>query len=283
MSDEPLSDDRAAVNCEQVIRDALAEPYLRGELNEADQEAFERHYFECARCFDELETYRALGQALKEVDQLPLAEPAVRGASVHWMWAAAAATVVMAIALSLWLPRTTPAPLEVPGTSPSAVATPPPAMRPPAPAPNVPSLTELAHVLPPTYTPATMRGASDDAARRFREAMQRYVTGDFAGAMAGLRVAARDHPDAPDIAFFLGVCSLLTGERAAAVGQLRRTIALGESPYLEEAHFYLAKAHLRRGELQAASSELAKTVQLRGDREKEARELLQRVEVLRKR
>jgi len=76
---------------------------------------------------------------------------------------------------------------------------------------------------------------------------------------------------------------LLTGEPEAAIAQLRRTIALGESPYLEEARFYLAKAYLRRGELQAAESELRKTVELRGDREKEARELLQNVEAIRKR
>ena len=275
------------MKCEQ-INDEFAELYLRAELSDADQEAFERHYFECARCFDDLETYRALRRGLEKTARVSPAAFAARGSWSHWKWAAAAASVVLAIALSSLLPqtplqRTTPEPPEVTGASPPAAPGAPPAVEQSAPEVDVPSLTELAHVLPPGYTTAVMRGVPDDATRRFREAMQRYVRGDYAGALSGLRAAASLDADAPDIAFFLGICSLLTGEPEAAIAQLRRTIALGESPYLEEARFYLAKAYLRRGELQAAESELRKTVQLRGDREKEARELLQNVEALRKR
>lgn len=270
------------MNCEQVIKDEVAERYLRRELSEADHEAFERHYFECERCFDELKTFEALRQGLEEAAQAPLALPAARGTWTDWRWAAAAAGVVLAIALSSWFSRTPPAPPRVTDASPPAVSAAPPPVEQPPPAVDVPSLTELALVLPPGYTPAILRGVEDDATRRFREAMQRYVQGDYAGAATGLRAAAAFNADAPDIAFFLGISFLLTGETAAAIEQLRRTIALGESPYLEEARFYLAKAYLRQGDLQAAESELGNTVELRGDREKEARELLQKVEALRK-
>ncbi len=270
------------MNCEEVIEDAVAERYLRGELSEPDQETFEQHYFECARCFDELETYRALRQELGKAAEVPLAAPAAKGVWPDWRWLAAAAGVVLAIALGSWLPRTPPVRPEVTVRSSPAVPGAPPTLEHPTPV-QVTSLTELAHVLPPSYTPAVLRGAPDDATRRFREAMQLYVKGDYAGARMGLAAAAKSDGDAPDIAFFLGVCSLLTDDPAAAAEQLRRTIALGESPFLEEARFYLAKAYLRRGELQAAESELRKTAQLRGDREKEARELLQNVEALRRR
>ena len=270
------------MNCEQVIKRDVAERYLGGELDQPDQEAFEQHYFECARCFDELETYRALREVLRESTQVPAAAPTASSTRFDWRWGAAAAGVVLAIALGSWLPRTSSAPPDVAGTSPAPVAGALPAVEQPGPRLPVPSLADLAHVLPPGYTPAILRGVQGDAARRFREAMQRYVKGDYAGARAGLVVAARGDPDAPDIAFYLGICFLLTDETAGAVEQLRSTIALGDSPFLEDARFYLAKAHLRRGELQAAASELAKTVELRGDRETEARDLLRQVDILRK-
>jgi tetratricopeptide (TPR) repeat protein len=143
------------------------------------------------------------------------------------------------------------------------------------------ALAALAIVQAPPYTPAVLRGALDETARRFQEAMRLYVRKDYEGAKARLRAAAALDPGAPDIAFFLGICALLTDEPAAAIAELRRTVALGESPYLEEAHFYLAKAHVRRGELTAAASQIEATVRLRGDREQEAREMLQKLESFR--
>jgi thioredoxin-like negative regulator of GroEL len=59
---------------------------------------------------------------------------------------------------------------------------------------------------------------------------------------------------------------------------LDRTVALGDTPFLEEARFALAKAHLRRGELEAAHDQLVEVVALDGDRLDEARTLLVRVE-----
>jgi tetratricopeptide (TPR) repeat protein len=256
---------------------------LRGELSAPEQESFERHYFECPRCFDELETYRALREGLEEVAEGSQSVSGPKAYRFDWRWAAAAAGVVMAIALGSRLPMTTTAPAGVSRSSPSPVAgaASEPAV-PTRPVAEVPSLMALAAVQPPSYTPPTLRSVPDDSERRFREAMRLYAKGDFAAAKAGLEQAARGNPEASDIAFFLGVCSLLTDDTAAAVEQLRRTVALGDSPYLEEAHFYLAKAHLRRGELRAAEIELVRMIELRGDHEQQAQDLLQKVTVLRK-
>ncbi len=139
---------------------------------------------------------------------------------------------------------------------------------------------ELARVEKPPYTPATMRGTLDEASQRFREAMQHYVDGNYEATMGGLRAASELNPEAPDISFFLGMCYLLTGQTDAALEHLHETVAFGNSPYLEEAHFYLAKAHLRTGDLDAAEEELRTTVQLRGELESEAQELLGRLETL---
>ena len=90
--------------------------------------------------------------------------------------------------------------------------------------------------------------------------------------------AARLSPDAPHISFFLAICHLLTGHVDAAVGGLQSTIALGDSRYLEEAHYYLAKARLRQGDVRAAQTELKRTIELRGQLEADARRLLAQVE-----
>jgi tetratricopeptide (TPR) repeat protein len=298
------------MQCEQVLRDGIAERYLRGALSAADQEAFERHYFECASCFDELESLRLLRQALAEGVAANEAVSEARGGWAPGTWAAAAAVVAVIGGGLFWLAVNSNRPsggasegdgrvaeqqAAVPVLPAPETPTPrvPEAGHPAQPGPTAPrvnlggaarsaALAALAVVQAPPYTPAPLRGVLDEAARRFREAMKLYVDRDYEGAKAGLREAAELDPERPDIAFFLGICALLTDEPEAAIAELRRTIALGESPYLEEAHFYVAKAHLRRGELAAAASQLEETVQLRGEREQEARELLRKLEALRK-
>lgn len=295
------------MSCEQVLREELARRYLLGALSAADQEAFEQHYFECASCFDELENLRLLRQALAPGAAAGEAGSSARGGRAPWRWASAAAAVVALVAGGLYLGWVgSNGPPGGPGRGDGRLAEQQPAV-PVQPAPEAPSpplpesassahapssaagaaarsaaLAALAVVQAPQYTPATLRGALDEAARRFREAMRLYVRKDYAGARAELRAAAGLDRERPDIAFFLGVCELLTGEPGAAITELERTIALGESPYLEEAHFYLAKAHVRRGELTDAAAEFDATVRLRGEREQEARELLQKLESLRK-
>jgi tetratricopeptide (TPR) repeat protein len=106
------------------------------------------------------------------------------------------------------------------------------------------------------------------------------VDGDYAGAIPGLRAAAGLRPDAPQYAFFLGACQLLTNQVDPAVADFQRAIALGESPFLEEARFYLAKARLRQGNLPAARDELARTIERRGRLEEDARQLLAQVNAL---
>jgi tetratricopeptide (TPR) repeat protein len=125
-----------------------------------------------------------------------------------------------------------------------------------------------------------MRDAGDQATARFRRGMERYRKADYTAAVADLRAASDLDPDAAHIRFFLGISYLMLGDDVAAMRQLRATIALGDSPYLEEAHFYLAKAFLRRHDIRAAETHLKKVIQLRGPRADEARRLLAAVEQL---
>ncbi len=262
------------MDCERITNEEIAEKYLRNELSEADQEAFEQHYFECARCFEGLQALRALGAALQQSAPAIRAEPVAHRVFSRWAWAVVVTGALLMIGFGLWLRRQEPviSPPQAPvAQSPKVEA---------RPSPGVPSLGELARVQPPTYVPATLRGPTDEAAKHFREAMRHYVKGDYGATILGLRAASKLNPKAADISFFLGVCYLLTEQTNSAVEHLRRIIALGDSPYLEDAHFFLAKAYLREGDLALARSELEKTTQLRGDREVEARELIQQVKKL---
>jgi tetratricopeptide (TPR) repeat protein len=288
------------MRCEQVVRDDVAQRYLLGTLAEEDRDAFERHWFECARCFSDLETLRALRQALPQgAEGLEVPEPRARWPP--WAWAAAATVVLGVGAGWYWSsaissrphrgahqevsqgpdepPPDPPRPQSGPAPPlPSEVG--PPAAGLPTPQARAP-LAALALVQPPAYAPSLLRGTQDAAARRFREAMLHYARGDFAAAKAGLEAAAALDPQASDIAFFLGAATLLIDQPEPAIEQLRRTIALGQSPYLEEAHFFLAKAHLKLGDVDAATAQLEEAIRMGGEREQEARVVLQQLRALR--
>jgi Tol biopolymer transport system component len=60
------------MDCEQVVKEEVTEKYLLGHLTEAEQGAFEVHFFECQRCFEEVQTLRALQTELRR------AAPAIR-------------------------------------------------------------------------------------------------------------------------------------------------------------------------------------------------------------
>jgi len=260
------------MDCEQVKREELIERYLSGQLSEAEQDAFEKHYFECARCFEDLRAFRALQAELERGGVGVKPEPAQKAAWWSWAWAPALAVLLLVVGVGVWLRR----PLQ-----PLPVASRPGVERQPAPAPvQPPTLAELAQVQPPAYNVAVLRGAPDPATRRFRKAMEVYRKQQYRAAIPGLRQAAQLNPSAPDIRFFLGICYLLDEHPAEANEELQRTVALGETPYLEAAHFYLAKARLRENDLSGAKTELEKTIQLRGDREAEARRLLGQVETI---
>jgi TolA-binding protein len=56
-----------------------------------------------------------------------------------------------------------------------------------------------------------------------------------------------------NIKFFLGICFLLSGQTDEGIAELKKTIAIGDSAYLGEAHFYLAKGLLRQGDIKGAA------------------------------
>ena len=254
------------MTCEDVIQGEIVEKYLHEQLSEQSRDAFEQHYFECNRCFGLLRTYRDLQAELARTRQSALAETPPRNWIWHWAWVPATAVVVFATSLALW-------------QRPVADVTQPTAVQPSTPAPSgqatpEPSLSDLARIDPPRYSPSRLRGVEDEATARYQEAMKRYAQRDYAGAVAGLSAASKLDPEAPHVLFFLGISHLMSGQPDAGINALRRTIALGDSPFAEDAHYFLAKASLHKRDLATAEKELTRTIELRGEREAEARQLL---------
>jgi hypothetical protein len=282
--------------CPWLARGDVFEGYVRDTLGQEERHAFETHYFDCDSCAARLQVYQGLQTALAATAAGAPARQPVR--AWPWWWVAAPVTagvLIIVAATALWLrwpapaaPESTlavavtPAP-SPPAAPPQSTVSAPTAAAPPsaAPAPPLVALSVLARVAAPAYLPATqLRAAPSEAAERFDAAMRRYVDGDYAGAIPGLRAAAGLRPDAPQYAFFLAACHLLTNQVDPAVTDFQRAIALGESPFLEEAHFYLAKARLRQGNLPAARDELTRTIERRGRLEDDARQLLAQVNAL---
>ena len=255
------------MTCEEVERDEIVEQYLLGRLEPAQEERFEDHYFDCPRC---LERLRVVEEARAE-----LARQATAAPSRRWRRAmiglAAAAVLVLAIRTGLVIRSGNDGPSgsQSHGTD---VATSAPARPSTSPVPPVPS--SLGDVELPPYTPPRLRATPTEAQRVFRDAMTSYAAGDCGAAVPGLRRSLGMDDSLMQARFHLAVCDLQAGRIQDAVTNLQRVIAAGESPYLEDAHFFLAKARIRQGDVEGARQELTRVVSLRGDRRDQAERLL---------
>lgn len=292
------------MDCSLIVRDELAERYLLGELSPAEQDAYETHYFECARCFGELRRLRAIRDVLRTDPPLSPLPTKERARTPWWGWAVGGALAASLVVVTLLRQAGAPEPIAStpraavpadpilsPGADtagvpviletvePTTTAAPPAPAAPSASAPRrTDILARLARVDPPRYSPSVLRGATDEAAVSFQAGMKAYAAGDHGAAIPSLRQAARLDPQRPDIAFFLAASELLAGNAADAIGEFERTIAMGDTPFLEEGHFYLAKAYLAQGAVDRARAELTTVQSLQGERVSEANELLAQLE-----
>src|SRR5258708_38999638 len=154
------------MNCERVERENLMERYLAGGLVAELKEDFERHYFECAECAQQLETWMSIAKPLREMAAAP-AQPRRQWAGGA---AAIAAGILVVIGVSL-APRN-----DTASEAPTAVA-------------RDASFAELARLEPPRYVAPGLRGAETTAETAFRQAMEAYPRRDYTRAIAGLRVS----------------------------------------------------------------------------------------------
>jgi hypothetical protein len=88
------------MDCARVVRDEITEQYVAGRLPEDDQAAFEQHYFQCGRCFEELKNYRVLRAELDQLSASPRRFPVLSRRQL--LWAGAGAAAILAIILLTW-------------------------------------------------------------------------------------------------------------------------------------------------------------------------------------
>jgi tetratricopeptide (TPR) repeat protein len=252
------------MNCDQVEREEIIEKYLTGRLEGAEKNEFEDHWLGCPECREKLEFSRMLQEKLWEKGdklvpraQEPARVPVRRRA---WVYSAAAAALIIAAAAVVWW--------QVGEHG-----------RPQAGTTGIPSsLLMLAAIKPPLYIPPALRGAQDEAAERFRLGMALYQEGRYDAAIPDLLAAADLNPKGAGIRFFLGICLLLTGQTDSGIGELQAAISLGESVYLEEAHFYLAKAFLGKGDVGGAKEEFNRVLERGGALKDEASRILAQIQ-----
>ena len=229
------------MDCDQIEREEIIEKYLTGRLDRAEQKKFETHWFDCRECRQKLQVSRLLQEKLWEQGETMLFQtkksPRVWIGRRAWAFSAAAVVLIIAAAALWWQFR---------GPSRPQVET----------KETASSLIMLARIEPPSYIPPALRGADDEATERFRTGMKHYQDGRYSQAITDLRAAAELKPERAGIRFFLGICFLLAGQTETGIEELQATIALGESVYLEEAHFFLAKAFLGKGDVGGAKEEL---------------------------
>ena len=262
------------MRCEDIERDEIAERYLLGGLSDAEQEEFEAHYFDCTRCLERLQAMEAaqaeLARETASTKDLPVR-------TRQWWRAAAAVAAAAVIVLSVRvLQQTSPGDAPV---GPAGQPARPDVVQPPAPAPQSSAQAELpwaqlGAIVPPAYSPLRLRSNVTDAQREFRSAMEPYAAKNYADAAAALRRAVA-LPGAPvDARLYHGVSELQAGQVQDAASAFERVIAFGESAYLEDAHFFLAKARIRQRDVAAARTHLLRVIALAGDRQEEARQLM---------
>jgi hypothetical protein len=120
--------------------------------------------------------------------------------------------------------------------------------------------------------------ASQTAApKEFGTAMRHYAHQDFAGAVPQLRAAAKAAPDFVAAHFYLGICLLQTGDRISGIEELRAVTEAGATPYLERAHFYLAKGLIAEHDIPRAQVQLQTLIAQHGELEQQATILLAQI------
>ena len=270
----------------------LAEAYVAGTLPEAEQDAYEQHFFGCSMCLAQVQTLQELADRLRQ-QPAPVVlhrPPAPGWTSGPWLGLALAASLVAAF--GWWWQGgvnrppapaiatgsgTSPTPAPIPTPAPTPQALPPDAPVPQTPV-EAPSrhavLAQLALMVPPRYVPLAVRSGEAPPAGSFDAAMAHYVAGRHREAAAALGALSKATPADPGIAFFWGISELALGRTAAARDGLTRAIAADVQPYADEAHFYLAKAYLAEDAVDQARRELRYAVEHEAGPEGEAQKLL---------
>ena len=107
--------------------------------------------------------------------------------------------------------------------------------------------------------------------------MELYQQGNYAQAVPYLRSAVESDPELFPRKFYLGITLLMTNQNDEAIQNLLSLVKSTSNPYIEESHWYLAKAYFRKKDIQSGKEQLEAVAGLNGSHAQEARKLLERL------
>lgn len=132
--------------------------------------------------------------------------------------------------------------------------------------PNSARIRELGRVAQaPIYLGVSVRAASEQGTRLFTTGMSAYNAARYTNAVTDLLAARAAGVAGPAATFFLASSHLMLGDASSAADEFARVIAMGQTSYLPEAHYYRAKALLRLDRAREAVTELERSVQTGDD------------------
>jgi len=143
------------------------------------------------------------------------------------------------------------------------------------------TITGSAHPFRTPGNPSSSSGSLGMARSQFQNAMLAYTDGKYQEAEAQLDDAVKLAPGSAEINFYLGICEILDDKFENAILRLSAVSANENSSYAQAAHFYLAKAYLRLGDLSAAEEHFKAAAGMSGELTDEAKSTLKTLEVLR--
>jgi len=214
------------LSCQAVGAGSVVARYVAGTLPEPDTAAFEEHLLTCAGCQRDVQLAVAIREAI----------PDSQGAAARSRWPRWLGPSVITLAAAAVLAGVIVVSRD---RVPDAVV----------------RLGDVAQ--PPVYLGVAVRQNPTQGDSLFGVAMAAYAVGDFARAAADLPRALAAGADTVPVQFFAGASLLMSEHLEDAAEAFRTVIRGGDTPYLAESHYYLAKALLRLGRVAEARRELA--------------------------
>lgn len=252
--------------------------YEFDQLSDNDKRKFEAHLLSCDYCFQSLYALSPVVERMREDPErfLPAVEEREPAAPV-WVWVKLKNKIVGVISDGWEAIGRIPFPVRIaiPATA-TAIVLLLFLLRPAA------QLSDFAHIEPVPYRSLQVKSgaAISDAERLFEEGMRSYVQKDYSNAIAKLALAVRQDSTNASFHFYLGLCYLLSESIDPAIAHFQRAIALGGNSVLEKAYWYLGNAWLLKGERVRALEAFRRVLEMEGDYEWEAEEMIGKIEKL---
>ncbi len=271
-------DSEMSEECRKVKEQKVIARYIAEQLSPAEAEAFERHYLDCGRCFQELELTHAAAVGLVGKQQTAGSELRIARTS-RWKWSWTAAVLAGVAFAAVFYLQSTRAPVLLNRTGiPSLSRQPENAATHNLPDPS--TLERMASLQAPPSPPSTIRSADSNAARlQYQNGMKAYADGKYKVAISLLSEAGRLSPGHSPTRFYLGICYLMTSQ----IDEARREFSMlnaPDNPYAEDSHWFMAQGYLKIKDAPHAREELNAVVSLNDTRSADARQLLLRLDSL---